>query len=172
MSDQHPASTSDAHKIGSGGLDLAAIRVRADVTARLSDVEREMLTCDCGVMEDDPTWSETYCPFHADRMNLEVSGSAADLVSTVESILAAHLAEATGNSGSYVRGVIAPAVERILAAREQALREEIAKGIEAKYLGPDSGRGYDGREAPDAALRNAYDEGLEFAARIARGGAR
>lgn len=55
------------------------------------------------------------------------------------------------------------------AAREQALREEIAQEIEAKYLGPDSGRGYDGRESPDAALRNAYDEGLEMAARIARG---
>ena len=57
----------------------------------------------------------------------------------------------------------------VLAAREQALREEIAGQIEAKYLGPDSGRGHDGREAPDAALRNAYDEGLEMAACIARG---
>jgi len=120
MSDQHPASTSDAHKIGSGGLDLAAIRVRADVTARLSDVEREMLTCDCGVMEDDPTWSETYCPFHADRMNLEVSGSAADLVSTVESILAARLAEAEQ-------------------AAEQRAAERVLTAVEATHDEPQEG---------------------------------
>lgn len=60
----------------------------------------------------------------------------------------------------------------VLAARDQALREKIASQIEAKYLGPDSGRSHDGREAPDAALRNAHDEGLETAARIARGEAR
>jgi hypothetical protein len=48
-------------------------------------------------------------------------------------------------------------------------REEIAREIEAKYLGPDFGRQYDGRESPDAAIFNAHDEGLELAARIARG---
>lgn len=65
-------------------------------------------------------------------------------------------------------------VERIVAARvEQARadeRERIAQAIEATYLGPDSGRGYDGSEAPDAHCRNAYDEGLYDAARIAREG--
>lgn len=49
-----------------------------------------------------------------------------------------------------------------------AERERIAQAIEAKYLGPDSGRAYDGSEAPDAHCRNAYDEGLYDAARIAR----
>ena len=44
---------------------------------------------------------------------------------------------------------------------------EIVEAIESKYLGPDSGRLPDGRDAPDAAQRNAYDEGLELAARIA-----
>lgn len=66
----------------------------------LADEEREALTCDCGVMEDDPTWPETFCPFHSGRMNLEISGSA----DALESI-----------------------VENILAARERALREEIAR---------------------------------------------
>ena len=45
--------------------------------------------------------------------------------------------------------------------------KEITEAIESKYLGPDSGRLPDGRDAPDAAQRNAYDEGLEVAARIA-----
>ena len=45
--------------------------------------------------------------------------------------------------------------------------KEIAEAIESRYLGPDSGRLPDGRDAPDAAQRNAYDEGLELAARIA-----
>jgi len=70
-------------------------------------------------------------------------------------------------------------VERIVAVREAAAatkaradeRERIAQAIEAKYLGPDSGRSHDGREAPDAHCRNAYDEGLEAAVRIARGDA-
>lgn len=57
-----------------------------------------------------------------------------------------------------------------LVAREPLIREQIAKEIERHYLGPDSGRSpLDGRDAPDAHLRNAYDEGLEEAARIARG---
>lgn len=64
------------------------------------------------------------------------------------------------------------AVERIVAARVAEARaderERIAQAIEGKYLGPDSGRSHDGHEAPDAALRNAYDEGLEVAACIAR----
>jgi hypothetical protein len=48
-------------------------------------------------------------------------------------------------------------------------RQRIATAIEAGYLGPDFGRRYDGHESPDAALSNAYDEGLEHAARVARG---
>ena len=52
---------------------------------------------------------------------------------------------------------VAPTVERILAAREQALREEIAGEIEA----------YAPRSQGDGVLR-----GLAYAARIARGGVR
>jgi hypothetical protein len=71
---------------------------------------------------------------------------------------------------------IAVAIDRALASHDAAtadrVRRETAEGIaaaiEAKYLGPNSGRGYDGREAPDAHCRNAYDEGLETAATIAR----
>ena len=59
-------------------------------------------------------------------------------------------------------------VARIKADAVQAERRRIAREIEARYLGPDSGRLYDGRDAPDAALRNAYDDGLMEAARIAR----
>ena len=56
-----------------------------------------------------------------------------------------------------------------LAAHDQALREQIARGIKQYCLGPDSGRRFDGRDAPDAAERDAFDEGLQLAARIARG---
>ena len=49
------------------------------------------------------------------------------------------------------------------------VRESVAREIEASYLGPDSGRSPDGRDAPDADLRHAFDEGLEHAARLARG---
>lgn len=55
-------------------------------------------------------------------------------------------------------------IEAILAAE----RERIAQAIEGGYLGPDFGRQYDGRESPHAALANSYDEGLEYAAHIAR----
>jgi hypothetical protein len=58
---------------------------------------------------------------------------------------------------------------RAIAAHDRALREQIARDIEQHYLGPDSGRCFDGRDAPDAAEREAFDEGLQFAARIARG---
>ena len=57
-----------------------------------------------------------------------------------------------------------------LTAHDRALREQIARDIEKHYLGPDSGRCFDGRDAPDAAERAAFDEGLQVAARIARGG--
>ena len=70
--------------------------------------------------------------------------------------------------GEEVDPLIA-AVARIKAEAVQAERERIAREIESQYLGPDSGRQHDGREAPDAALRHAFDEGLEYAARIARG---
>lgn len=63
---------------------------------------------------------------------------------------------------------IAPVIERIIAARETALREEIVAAIEAKYLGADCGRQYDGRDSPDAALQNTFDEGLHTAVEIAR----
>ena len=56
----------------------------------------------------------------------------------------------------------------IAEAVEQA-RADVAEQIEARYLGADFGRGYDGREGPQAALTHAYDAGLEMAARIARG---
>ena len=59
--------------------------------------------------------------------------------------------------------------DRWLAAHDRALREQIARDIEQHYLGPDSGRRFDGRDAPDAAEREAFDEGLQVAARIARG---
>lgn len=61
-------------------------------------------------------------------------------------------------------------VERLLTAHDRALREQIARDIEKHYLGLDSGRRFDGRDAPDAAERAAFDEGLQLAARIARGG--
>lgn len=61
------------------------------------------------------------------------------------------------------------AVEEIVAARLAEQREQIARDIEAKYLGADFGWQYDGRESPDAAQHNAYDEGLHLAAEIARG---
>ena len=59
--------------------------------------------------------------------------------------------------------------DRAIAAHDQALREQIARDIEQYCLGPDSGRRFDGRDAPDAAEREAFDEGLQLAARIARG---
>lgn len=46
--------------------------------------------------------------------------------------------------------------------------ERIARAIEARYLGADFGRQYDGRESPDALLHHAYDEGLQAAVEIAR----
>ena len=61
------------------------------------------------------------------------------------------------------------AFDRWLAAHDRELREQIARDIEKHYLGPDSGRRFDGRDAPDAAERDAFDEGLQVAARIARG---
>jgi hypothetical protein len=61
------------------------------------------------------------------------------------------------------------AFDRALDAHDRALRKQIARDIEQHYLGPDSGRCFDGRDAPDAAEREAFDEGLQFAARIARG---
>ena len=62
--------------------------------------------------------------------------------------------------------------DRWLAQHDAEVRkqveEEVAQAIERRYLGPDSGRLFDGREAPDAPLRRAYDDGLEVAARTAR----
>lgn len=51
---------------------------------------------------------------------------------------------------------------------EAEVRERIAGEIEGSYLGPDFGRAFDGRESPDARLHDAYDQGLERAAVIAR----
>ena len=59
--------------------------------------------------------------------------------------------------------------DRAIAARDRALRKQIARDIEQHYLGPDSGRCFDGRDAPDAAEMEAFDDGLQLAARIARG---
>ena len=63
-----------------------------------------------------------------------------------------------------VAALIAEAVDQARAEE----RERIAAAIEAAYLGPDFGRQYDGRDSPDARLQDAYDEGLDAAARIAR----
>lgn len=61
------------------------------------------------------------------------------------------------------------AYRRWLAAHDRALRKRIARDIEQYYLGPESGRFFDGRDAPDAAEMEAFDDGLQFAARLARG---
>lgn len=66
-------------------------------------------------------------------------------------------------------GALRDAADRAIAAHDRALREQIARDIEQHYLGPDAGRRFDGRDAPDAAEMEAFDEGLQFAARIARG---
>ena len=108
----------------------------------LTEAEREALTCDCEKYEHDEDWPELWCPFHADRPGFDTGVSA---------------------------GEMAARVEKIIDARVQAERERIAREIESRYLGPDSGRQHDGRDAPDAHLRNAFDEGLEYAARIAWG---
>lgn len=63
---------------------------------------------------------------------------------------------------------IRDALTALVASVRAAERERIAVAIEAKYLGADFGRSYDGRESPDAALHNAYDEGLSLAVTIAR----
>ena len=53
---------------------------------------------------------------------------------------------------------------------EAAVREHVARDIEATYLGPDFGRNpITGQDSPHAMLAEAYDEGLSNAARIARG---
>ena len=55
---------------------------------------------------------------------------------------------------------------------EAAVREQVARGIEANYIGPDFGRNpITGQDSPHAMHAEAYDEGLFDAARIARGGA-
>ena len=43
-------------------------------------------------------------------------------------------------------------VERFLAAHDKALREQIARDIEQHYLGPDSGRCFDGADFQRVAL--------------------
>ena len=72
------------------------------------------------------------------------------------------------NGGDFCN-VVAPVVAALIAEAVEQARADVAEQIEAHYLGPDFGRLYDGRESPTAALQNAYDEGLEMAARIARG---
>ena len=64
---------------------------------------------------------------------------------------------------------VAPVVAAMLAEARADERKRIADEITSRYLGPDFGRLSDGRDSPDAALHDAYDEGLETAARIARG---
>ena len=59
--------------------------------------------------------------------------------------------------------------DRWITAHDRALREQVSRDIEQHYLGPDSGRCFDGRDAPNAAEMEAFDEGLQFAASIARG---
>ena len=73
-------------------------------------------------------------------------------------------AVAYGNRVPHDHDPLLLAVERIIADREKALRESIARHIEQGYLGPNYGRW--------AALAKSYDEGLRDAANIARGGAR
>jgi len=76
----------------------------------------------------------------------------------------AVVAEAAVQKIRTPAALIAEAVDQARAEE----RERIAAAIESGYLGPDFGRQYDGRESPDARLHDAYDEGLESAARIAR----
>ena len=53
---------------------------------------------------------------------------------------------------------------------ESAVREQVARDIEATYLGPDFGRNpITGQDSPYAMHAEMYDEGLSDAARIARG---
>ena len=58
-----------------------------------------------------------------------------------------------------------------LAAAEPHIRAKIAAEIEQHYLGADFGRNpTTGADSPDSHLHDAYDEALNLAARIARGG--
>ena len=61
------------------------------------------------------------------------------------------------------------AFDRAIAAHDRKLRQQIERDIEQYYLGPESGRFFDGRDAPDAAEVEAFDDGLQLAASIARG---
>ena len=61
-------------------------------------------------------------------------------------------------------------LDAAIAAHDRELREQVAQDIEAHYLGPDAGRNpLTGADSSDALLNWAYDEGLQAAARIARG---
>ena len=52
-----------------------------------------------------------------------------------------------------------------------AWEQEMAEKIQAKFLGPDSGRNpVNGQDSPDAALHAAYDEGLQTALALLEGG--
>ena len=63
-------------------------------------------------------------------------------------------------------------VRHVAEVTEAAVREQVARDIEANYLGPDFGRNpISGQDSPHAMHAEAYDEGLADAARIARGGA-
>ena len=62
------------------------------------------------------------------------------------------------------------AAQDALAAAEPHIRAKIAAEIEQRYLGADFGRNpVTGADSPDSRLRDAYDEGLQTAARVARG---
>ena len=61
------------------------------------------------------------------------------------------------------------AARAAIAAAEPHIRAKIADEIEQHYLGADFGRNpTTGADSPDASLRDAYDEALNLAARIAR----
>lgn len=85
---------------------------------------------------------------------------------TVDRIRSAYADRAFTGPG---QDVLLAQFDRAIAAHDRELREQVAREIERHYLGPDSGRRFDGRDAPDAAERDAFDEGLQVAARIARG---
>ena len=61
------------------------------------------------------------------------------------------------------------AAQDALAAAEPHIRAKIAAEIEQRYLGADFGRNpVTGAYSPDSRLHDAYDEGLNLAARIAQ----
>ena len=109
-----------------------------------------------------PAWADLDASARAwwrDRYTIRHAGIKQDQPNIVKQVV-----NAWDCCGTCAGGVMAQHTrERIDAALEDA-----AQAIEAKYLGADFGRQYDGRESPDAALHNAYNEGLQTAVEAVR----